>query len=155
MGRPPVGKKAMTPAERQRRRRAKLAKANKENIARKIRLKYREKSVRDYMPAPPGITLWERVPHQLPDGSIKHILAPLTKPLPVVALQLEDDEALELLHQLLDIARRRGLDPSRRLAPVYPSHKEIREHETTGGTMHFGALEGGGMDGLLYYVKGE
>src|SRR3954451_6636820 len=102
MGRSPIGKKAMTPAERQRRRRAKLAKTHKAVIARKLRLKRRGKAANEFsLPEPPGLTLWRWVWHE---ETQMRICIPITRPLPAVAQRLEDDEVLDLLHQLRDIA---------------------------------------------------
>jgi len=153
MGRPPIGKKAMTPKERQRRRRAKLNKERQTDIARKLRLKRRQRMAEAFsVPEPPGLTLWRWVWHE---ETQLRICIPTTTPLPAVAQQLEDDEVLELLHQLMDIAKHRGLDIQQRPARTYPSHETIAEHEASGGTVGFGAVEGapnGGMDALLYYV---
>jgi hypothetical protein len=58
MPRHPIGKKAMSPAERQRRRRKKLA---KQALARMSNSERLEKQARTYIPMPPGITYWVRV----------------------------------------------------------------------------------------------
>jgi hypothetical protein len=108
MARPPIGKRAMTTAERQRRRRAKLAKVHKTEIARRLRFKRREEAAMNHVPAPSGITYWTQVTVQTPDGDMP-IFSPVTKPLATCAADLEDDDVMELLRRVTDLAKQRGL----------------------------------------------
>ena len=68
----------MTPAERQRRRRAKLT---KKALAQMSNSERRKKQLGTYIPMPPGITYWRYVEVQLTDGTTKRIVMPETKPL--------------------------------------------------------------------------
>ena len=108
MARPPIGKRAMTTAERQRRRRAKLAKDHKTEIARRLRFKRREEAAMNHVPAPSGITYWTRVMVQTPDGDMP-IFCPVTKPLATCAADLDDDDVMALLIRVTELAKERGL----------------------------------------------
>ena len=66
MGRKPVGKKAMTDAQRQARRRKKLRKAQLKlggTILQQEKQKKKLKAAKatDYIPVPPGITYWRQI----------------------------------------------------------------------------------------------
>jgi hypothetical protein len=108
MGRPPIGKRAMTPAERQRRRRAKVAKGHKAEIGRRLWFKHREQAAMNHVPAPPGITYWTQVTVQTPDGE-KPIFSPTTRPLAACAADLDDDDVMALLVQVTELAKQRNL----------------------------------------------
>ena len=69
-GRPPIGKKAMTAAERQRRRRKKAAKVKTLAQMKLWATKKREEYAKDYTPAPPGITYWRYRQVRMPDNTI-------------------------------------------------------------------------------------
>jgi hypothetical protein len=109
MPRPPIGKKAMTPAERQRRRRKKLRKEQSNDWRCRERLMLREKKARNYIPMPPGITFWRKVEVQTAEGP-DTIFTPTTRPLAKCETDLDDDEIVALLTQLRDLAEKRGLD---------------------------------------------
>jgi len=109
-GRPPIGKQAMTAAERQRRRRKKLS-AEKSVAAKKaIRAAHRAKAAKRYLPTPPGVTYWDRITVLLPDGTTKEILSPFTKPLAACQWNLDSDDIFALLAELVQLARMRDLD---------------------------------------------
>jgi hypothetical protein len=76
MGRKPVGKKAMTDAERQRRRRKKARKEKLKLGKKAEKEKKRLKNADDYIPTPPGITYWYRV-----QVGERTLWAPTTQPL--------------------------------------------------------------------------
>ena len=61
MGRKPVGKRAMTPAERQARRRKRLRKEHSVEVRRRKRLMREEKIALAHKPMPPGITYYRKV----------------------------------------------------------------------------------------------
>jgi hypothetical protein len=115
-GRPPIGKKAMTAAERQRRRRKTLAKQKTSIATKAIRAMARQKTADDYIPAPPGITYWSRCEVRLVDGTLKTILEPKTKPLAACDTNLDDDDVLALIRRLGTMAKQRGLIDSARAA---------------------------------------
>jgi hypothetical protein len=98
MGRKPVGKKAMTAAERQQRRRKKLRR-QKLKLARKAeKEKTLLKNRQDYVPTPPGITYWVKVHIE---G--REILQPTTHPLPSMYWrELRDED----LHSVIDQAQK-------------------------------------------------
>jgi len=120
MGRKPIGKRAMTPAQRQRRRRKKLRANLSSELRRLERNKRRAEALKEWLPVPPGITYWRTV--QVERGG--EILQPITRPLAVCQRELDDDEVLALIRQLHFIAKQRGI--------------EIPEFE-------FSAWEGGGV----------
>jgi hypothetical protein len=97
MGRPPIRKKgAMTAADRQRRRR----KPSRERA---------EQILKQYIPMPPGISYWDQVEVETPEGPRK-VWTPRVKPLASIAHnELTDEEILELLRQLKALARQRNL----------------------------------------------
>src|SRR3954471_17827490 len=98
MGRTPIGKRAMTPAERQRRRRARLAKEHKAVISQRLRFKRREETALNYAPTPPGVTYWTPLVVDTPDGP-RSIFSPTTKPLAACAQDLDDDDVMDLFRQ--------------------------------------------------------
>jgi hypothetical protein len=107
MGRKPIGRKAMTAAERQRRRREKLRK-EKLKLGRKAeRERKRLKAAEDYIPAPPGITYWVKV-----QVGGREIWQPKTHPLPSMYWhELRDEDLRSLIEQAtreLDYRQRTG-----------------------------------------------
>jgi hypothetical protein len=108
-GRPPLGKQAMTAAERQRRRRKKLAKQKSSNQAKALRAIARQKNADSYMPVPPGITFWRRAKVRLDDGCIMETSLPIQKPLASCETTLDDDDVLALIRRLGAVAKRRGI----------------------------------------------
>ena len=110
MGRKPVGKRAMTPAERQARRRKRLRKERSVEVRHREGLIRREKRAlaHIYIPMPPGITYWRYVT-VLTDEGEREVVAPTTRPLATCGTDLEDDEIHSLIRQLRRIARQRGL----------------------------------------------
>jgi hypothetical protein len=99
MARPPIGKRAMTPAERQRRRRKKLRRHQSAEVQQQLRRKRRDEHAKKYMPMPPGITYWRTAEILTADGP-REIRTPATKPLAACEQDLEDDEVMSLLRQL-------------------------------------------------------
>ena len=109
MGRKPIGKRAMTPAERQARRRAKLRKEASKAVSAGKRRAARDKANARYIPYPPGITYYEAVTVTLQDGGKREIWTPKTRPLAACHTDIADDDVLALLEQLNAIAKERGL----------------------------------------------
>jgi hypothetical protein len=98
MGRKSIHKKPMTPAQRQRRRRAKVTRrlistgdALEKAERRKCRL---AKVGKQMIPAPPGITIWREVAINTPDGEAK-IWTPVTQPAATVTLQQLSDSEID------------------------------------------------------------
>ncbi len=120
MGRPPVGKKAMTPAERQRRRRKNLKRAERSERERAAIARARYESDKAYIPYPPGVHYWERLRVTTESGAIVEIWSPKRKPLAAIHDGLDDEAVLALLDQLHGIAKKRGLGLTR--VPAYPQH---------------------------------
>jgi hypothetical protein len=120
MPRPPIGKRAMTPAERQRRRRKKLRKEKLALGSRAENERRRLKAAETYMLMPPGITYWREVEVLTADGPRK-ILTPTTKPLPSLQVSdLDDSDVIQLLRQLTRAAIARGLLKPGEPVPVMP-----------------------------------
>lgn len=109
MGRPPIGKKAMTPAERQKRRRKAAAKSETVEQRKGRRARVQAGIDKAYIPTPPGITYWEHVAVKQNDGTDTLIWAPKTRPLASCHLDLSDDDLRALLDALQKEATRRGL----------------------------------------------
>jgi hypothetical protein len=122
MPRPPIGKKAMTPAERQRKRRKRLKKERSAEWHHRERQRKRRAAAETHAPMPPGIYYWRAVRVRAEDGEVVEIRQPHAAPLAAVRDDLTDDEVLALLDELHGIAQRRGLDLSR--VPPYP--QEVR-----------------------------
>jgi hypothetical protein len=99
----------MTPAERQKRRRARLRKERTAEVKRSERLRYRAKAAASYIPMPPGITYWRRVTVVTPDGE-RQVWAPTARPLAACDNNLDDDDVRALLFALHKIAAKRGID---------------------------------------------
>jgi hypothetical protein len=99
----------MSAAERQRRRRKKIARNASAEVRQAKAAKARDKAALDYIPTPPGITYWSAVSVRQADGSLKEIWAPTTKPLAVCENMLDDDDVMNLIGRLGSMARKRGL----------------------------------------------
>ena len=115
MPRAPIGKRAMTPAERQqkrRKRRNRLKRLKKEKLAlgRKAeRQRQLLKAADDYLPTPPGITYWRKVAVVTPQGE-RDVWSPKSRPLPSIEMHaLDDGNLVNLIDALLAEARRRGI----------------------------------------------
>lgn len=93
----------MTPAERQARRRKRLARAAGSAATAGKRAKSRDKARASYIPLPRGVTHWVLV------AAGEEGWAPVTKPLAACADDLTNDDVLALLDQLRAIAAERGL----------------------------------------------
>jgi hypothetical protein len=125
MGRPPIGKKPMSAAERQRRRLKRIARAASAEVRKAKAARARDKAALAYMPMPPGITYWRKVTVADPDGNPREIWSADTKPLAAIEGSLDDDDVLALLRRLGRIARGRG--GFWRL----PIAQSTREHQAT------------------------
>lgn len=145
MGRQPIGKAAMTAAERQRRRRRKLRQGRRFEIDKKHRAMAREREAERYIPTPPGITHWEHVPTVTADGSRRKVWAPVTKPLATCAANLDDDDVLVLLVSLAQVAVDRGIDPEEWVARAGEAERRAWAADplgnndgcvTVGGSLH-------------------
>jgi len=119
MGRPPLFKEgALTAAERQRRRRKRLRRERSDELQKIATRRDAAESLKDYIPYPPGITYWELVPVQTPEGPRKTWL-PNVKPLARIAHdELTDEEIVGVVQDLIRISKARGLEiPWATLAP--------------------------------------
>ena len=126
MGRKSIRKTAMTPAERQRRRRAKLKREESDDLKKKRAAKARDKRDREYRPVPPGMTYWYQARIQTENGE-RLIWQPKTRPLAACRTDLEDEDILALLRQIENEAIRRGLREPRPGEPIPPSHSGVRD----------------------------
>jgi hypothetical protein len=115
-GRPPIGKKAMSAAERQRRRRKKQAGEKSAAVKKALRGIAKQKTAARYIPMPPGITYWRYCEVRLADGTLKKVAAPETKPLAACDTDLDEDDILALIRRLGTMAKQRGLIDSARTA---------------------------------------
>ncbi len=109
MGRNSIGKKPMTPAERQRRRRKRLRADRSDEVRKKSAAKAREERALAYIPMPPGITVWFK--KRMRAREEQEIWQPRTRPLAAFQDGLEDDDILSLLRDLRILAAERGLSP--------------------------------------------
>ena len=109
MGRPHIGKRAMTDAERQQRHRKKLDKESAAELRKRKRQMLLDEKAQRYQPRPPGITYARRVTVLTPEGD-QEVWTSLTRPLATCETELEDEDILALLCRLLQIAEQRGLD---------------------------------------------
>ena len=104
----PIGKRAMTAAERQRRARKKLKKKKSERTRKIEAAIQQQKRHEKYIPMPPGVTYYENVVVVTPQGE-RSILVPKTRPLASCHDDLEDEDILALLEMLNRMAKERGL----------------------------------------------
>jgi hypothetical protein len=106
MGRKPIGKKAMTAAERQRRRRARLRKEKLKLGCKAEKERKHLKAAERYIPTPPGITHWIKV--RVGD---REVWSPTTQPLPSMRWdQLRDEDLRSLIEQAqMELNRRAGV----------------------------------------------
>ncbi len=109
MGRNTIGKKPMTPAERQRRRRKRLKTERSAEVRKKMAAKAREEKALEYIPMPPGITVWFK--KRMKANEAVEVWIPRTRPLAAFQDGLEDDDILSLLRDLRILAAERGLSP--------------------------------------------
>ncbi len=109
MGRKPIGKKPMTPAERQRRRRKRLKTERSTEVRKKLAAKARDERALQYNPMPPGITVWFK--KRMKANEEFDAWIPRTRPLAAFQDGLEDDDILSLLRDLRILATERGLSP--------------------------------------------
>ena len=90
MGRNALGKKPMTPAERQRRRRKRLKTERSAEVRKKMAGKARDDRALAYIPMPPGITVW--VNKRMKANEEFDAWIPKTRPLAAFQDGLEDDD---------------------------------------------------------------
>ncbi len=109
MGRKPIGKKPMTSAERQRRRRKRLKTERSDEVRKKSAAKARDERALAYIPMPPGITVWFQ--KRMKANEEFDAWIPRTRPLAAFQDGLEDDDILSLLRDLRIVAAERGLSP--------------------------------------------
>ncbi len=109
MGRKTIGKKPMTPAERQRRRRKRLKTERSTEVRKKLAGKARDERALQYNPMPPGITVWYK--KRMKAREVSEIWQPMTRPIAAVQDGLEDNDILSLLRDLRILAVERGLSP--------------------------------------------
>ena len=107
MGRNSIGKKPMTPAERQRRRRKRLKTERSDEVRKKSAAKARDERALAYIPMPPGITVWFQ--KRMKANEEFDAWIPRTRPLAAFQDGLEDDDILSLLRDLRILATERGL----------------------------------------------
>ncbi len=125
MGRKPIGKKPMTPAERQRRHRKRLKTGRSTEVRKKLAAKARDERALQYNPMPPGITVWYK--KRMKAREVAEIWQPRTRPLAAFQDGLEDDDILALLRDLRILAAERGLSPESEPSlgkPVLPGPDE-------------------------------
>ncbi len=125
MGRKPIGKKPMTPAERQRRRRKRLKADRSDEVRKKSAAKARDERALQYIPMPPGITVWFK--KRMKANEEFDAWIPRTRPLAAFQDGLEDDDILALFRDLRILAIERGLSPDAEPPlgkPVYPGPDE-------------------------------
>jgi hypothetical protein len=108
MGRPPIGKKAMTDAERQKRRRKKLAAEASAEVQKFRKAQKRAQAAKGIFPAPPGISYWRFI--DIEPGVRTTISQPTTLPFAQCELDLEPDDLLALIGQLAGRARQLGIE---------------------------------------------
>ena len=141
MGRKAIGKKPMTPAERQRRRRKRLKTERSTDVRKKLAAKARDERALQYNPMPPGITVWRKVRVKAREET--EIWQPKTRPIAAVQDGLEDNDILSLLRDLRILAAERGLSPEAQPhlgKPVLPGPDEC----VTVGRNDLGRLAGSG-----------
>ncbi len=109
MGRKPIGKKPMTPAERQRRHRKRLKTERSAEVRKKLAAKARDERALQYNPMPPGITVWYK--KRMKANEEFDAWIPRTRPIAAVQDGLEDNDILSLLRDLRILAAERGLSP--------------------------------------------
>ena len=139
MGRNSIGKKPMTPAERQRRRRKRLKTERSDEVRKKLAGKARDERALAYNPMPPGITVWFK--KRMKAREVAEIWQPRTRPLAAFQDGLEDDDILALLRDLRILATERGLSPESEPPlgkPVLPGPDEC----VTVGRNNLGLLSG-------------
>ncbi len=139
MGRKPIGKNPMTPAERQRRRRKRLKTERNAEVRKKLAGKARDERALAYNPMPPGITVWFKKSMKAREEC--EIWQPRTRPLAAFQHGLEDDDILSLLRDLRILAAERGISPEAEPPlgkPVYPGPDEC----VTVGRNDLGRLAG-------------
>ncbi len=78
-------------------------------VRKKMAAKAREEKALEYIPMPPGITVWFKKPMKA--GEECEIWQPRTRPLAAFQDGLEDDDILALLRDLRILAAERGLSP--------------------------------------------
>lgn len=108
MGRPPIGKKPMTDAERQKRRRKKVAAEASAEVQKIRKAKSRAKATERFFPAPPGITYWRFI--DIEPGVRTTISQPTRRPFAQCEGDLEPDDVLALIGQLAGRARHLGIE---------------------------------------------
>ncbi len=144
MGRKTIGKKPMTPAERQRRRRKRLKADRSDEVRKKSAAKARDERALAYNPMPPGVTVWRVV--RVKAREEVEIWQPATRPLAAFQDGLEDDDILALLRDLRILAAERGLSPDSEPPlgePVYPGPDEC----VTVGRNDLGRVAGSPLPG--------
>ena len=108
MGRPPIGKKPMTDAERQKRHRKKVAAEASAEVQKIRKAKSRAKATEGFFPAPPGITYWRFI--DIEPGVRTTISQPTRRPFAQCEGDLEPDDVLALIGQLGSRARQLGIE---------------------------------------------
>ena len=137
MGRPPIGKKAMTPAERQARRRKRLDKEAGAAVAKAKRAKRLAEEAERYIPYPPGVTYWQQVNVAVQDEREVLVWRPETRPLAACQSTIENEDVLALLKQLARMAAVRDI----LLAAEQAFHDGVESRKdpmASGGLMVFG-----------------
>ncbi len=108
MGRKPIGKLAMTAAQRQRKRRRKLKGKRSAELRAKDAARRREKMLEGYIPSPPGITYWKHVEIR-PEHVGRQICQPATRPLASCQNELSNEDVIALIQRLYRQCQRRGI----------------------------------------------
>ena len=141
MGRPSIGTRAMTAAERQQRRR-KILDAEKSVVVRKAqRAKRRAEEAERYIPYPPGVTYWHKVNVAVQDEREILVWRPETRPLAACQASIENEDVLALLRQLGRMAAVRGILPTAEQA-FRDGVESRKDPMASGGFMVFEAARG-------------
>jgi hypothetical protein len=90
-GRPPIGKTAMSPARRQRRRRKRLAKEKARGLSKILARQKKQEHAARY---------WRYREVHLADGTLSKIPCPETKPLAACRRDLDGGDVLALIRRL-------------------------------------------------------
>jgi len=97
MGRPPIGKKAMTAAERQRRRRKRRSRRTRSVAAKLKRARQQARAEPAVLPALPGVSYWVLSKMILESGQVREIWHPLTLLLAACSPMLSDTDLVALI----------------------------------------------------------
>lgn len=141
-GRNPIGKKAMTPAERQARRRKKIAKADSAAVAKMKHAQSRTKAAKTFEAMPPGINVWRRIKVMGADGEPMEIWSAKQRPLTSMRVgDLQDEDLMSLTRSLLAEMNRRSLDLNEVPPSIMGARKLLADDLGPNESMTIGPLD--------------